>query len=307
MCYLRVVKHLLIFILSISFLSCNVVQWNQNRLSKKFERKGIHEGYYETEDHHVHYWEGGEGDTVVLIHGFGADGQMTWNTSIQDLVKDHYVFVPDLLWFGESHSKKEANLTSQIDAMYALLDHKGISHFKLVGISYGGFVVLGMTYQRPESIEKLVIVDSPGMTYNIDLLDSLCVQEGVERVQDIFVVRDAPGVHKLLEVTSIKPKKVSDKILQSTYEVYFDQHHDELDALLETLPAEKDKFGELPENFPPSVVIWGRQDWVFPLGEGEKLAKYLGGEIKVVENAGHAINFDNFKSFEFYLREFLDN
>lgn len=296
----------MILLISFSFIGCNLVKWNQNRLTKKYARKDVQQKVFDNDKYTVNYWEGGEGETVVLVHGFGADGQMTWNKSIQDLVKDYHVIVPDLLWFGNSYSEEEANLDSQVNAMLSLLEDREVKKCNLVGISYGGFVSLGISQKAPELIEKLCIVDSPGLTYNLDLIDSLCLKVGVDEVQDIFVVKDAQGVKRLFNLASYKNKRIPKGILKDTYEVYFDQHHKQLYQLLETLPAEQKRFLTHSDiKFPPTTIIWGVDDQVFPLSEGERLADYMNAELKIVEKAGHAPNLDNYKQFQKYLKEFL--
>ena len=294
--------------MSFSFLGCNLVKWNQNRLGKKYVRKGLQEKLFKNDDYTVNYWEGGEGDTVVLVHGFGGDGQMTWNKTIQDLVKDYHVIAPDLLWFGKSFSKADPNLDSQIDAVLLLLKDRKVKTCKLVGVSYGGFVSLGIIEKAPELVNELCIVDSPGMTYNINLLDTLCAQVGVKEVQDIFVVKEPSEVKRLFNLATYKNRKIPKGILKNTYELYFDQHHVQLYQLLETLPEEQKRFLENPNfKYPPTTIIWGRDDQIFPLSEGEKLAEAMNADLKIVEKAGHAPNLDNFKQFQGYLREFLAN
>ena len=289
-------------------MGCNLVKWNQKRLGKKYNRKGLLEQVFKNDEHTVNFWEGGDGDTVLIIHGFGADGQMTWNKTIQDLVKDYHIIVPDLLWFGKSFSTAKPNLDSQVYAMLDLLSNRKVDHCKLVGVSYGGFVSLGITQKAPELVSKMCIVDSPGMTYNVDLLDSLCVKVGVNEVQDIFVVKNPSEVKRLFNLASVKNRRIPKGILNDTYALYFDQHHEQLYQLLETLPSEQKRFLQNPDiKFPPTTIIWGSDDQIFPLSEGEKLAKALDAELKVVPKAGHAPNLDNFKQFQKYLREFLSD
>ncbi|MBD3637339.1 MAG: alpha/beta hydrolase [Crocinitomicaceae bacterium] len=298
-------KKLGIVLICFSFLGCNLVQWNKERLTKKYSRKGVEEKVLQTDNHSIRYFEGGEGDTVVLIHGFGADGQMTWNKTILDLAKDYHVIVPDLLWFGGSTSKMEPNLTSQVDAMLTLLDHRKVSNCSLVGISYGGFVSLGMIHAKKELFQKVCIVDSPGMTYDVSLLDTLCEQENVEEVQEIFVLSDYKDVQELFDVATYKSRKIPKGILKDTYEVYFSFNHEEQYQLLATLPEEKERLKDFTIGDLPSLVIWGEHDQVFPLSQGKKLADFIGAELKVVPKAGHAPNIENFKVFQEYLRNFL--
>lgn len=290
------------------FSSCNLVEWNQKHLTKKYNRKGIVASTFQTDEHKVHYFEGGEGDTVLLIHGFGGDAQVTWNKTIQDLAKDHHVIAPDLLWFGKSQSSATPNLDAQVDAISRLLENRKVKKCSVIGISYGGFVTLGLVYKHRELFEKMVIVDSPGLTYDISLLDGLAKKQNEERFQDIFVTKTPEDVGELFHLAAYKGKKIPKGILKDAFELYFNQNHKEMDQLLTTLPAEQQKFQNADtSNLPKSVLIWGQYDEIFPPSEGKKFANYLGVEYKEVPNAGHAVNIENFKDFQRILREFLAN
>lgn len=286
--------------------ACNLPQWNQKRLTKKYARKGIEEKVFEKDGHQVHYFEGGEGETVLFIHGFGGDAQVTWNKSITDMAKDHHVIAPDLLWFGQSKSESKPELMSQVDAILALLEDRGVKKCKVVGISYGGFVTLGLVYKKKPMFEKVVIVNSPGMTYDLSLLEDLRKEQNEARFQDIFVLKEPKDLAELNELGLHKNKKIPKKILKDAYELYFAENHKEQDQLLSTLPKEQEKFNQVNiGEFPPTLVLWGVYDKIFPLAEGQKLAKFMDAKFVEVPKAGHASNLDNYKFFQKELRAFL--
>ena len=297
-----------IFALSFFLFGCNLVRWNQKRLTNKFERKGIQEKTFSSDEHTIHYFEGGEGETVLLIHGFGGDAQMTWDRSIRDLAKDYHVIAPDLLWFGKSDSKAKPNLDAQVDALFQLLADRGVGNCSVMGISYGGFVTLAMHYKNPSFFNKICIVDSPGMTYDITLLDELCKQQKVASVEDIFVVKNQQDVKDLLDLAFYKSKRIPKSILKDTYELYFSNHHLEQAQLLKALSEQQKVFLDMGEiEFPPSTVIWGPHDKVFPISEGIKLADFMNAELVEIPKSGHAPNMENFKAFQAEVRRFLEN
>lgn len=297
---------ILIFVLFLS--SCNIVQWQHNRMTRKLDRKEVVEKSLDLGGHHIRYYEGGEGETVLLIHGFGGDALVTWYKTIKDLSKDYHVLAPDLLWFGESWSKGKPNLTTQIDAMAVLLKESGVEKCIVAGISYGGFVSLGLHFRDPELISKLCIIDSPGLTYNVDLLDTLSKTENVEGVEDIFVVRGPAGVQKLFDLAFYKDRKLPKGLRKQTYDLFFDKHHDELEHLIISLREDQMKYKEMQmPDFPETLIIWGEHDDVFPLSEGKKLAKFMGAELVVIPKAGHAPNIENYKKFERCLRGFIND
>ncbi len=279
--------------------SCNLAKVHQNKLSKKYTKKGFQEKLFVHDGSKMNYQEGGEGETVVLIHGFGGDGKITWESAARYLVDDYHVVVPDLLWFGKSESTSEPSLQLQVDVLSKLIESLKVKQVTLVGISYGGFVSLGISLKKKEVIKQTIIVDSPGMTYDISLLDSLCSQNDVASVQDIFVPNNGDEVQRLFDIAFYKDKKIPGFIRPAVYELYFSQHHEQLSKLLASLPAEKEKFQQHKRtDFPEKVsLIWGEFDEVFPMAEGHKLAKYFGTDVQVVPDAGHAPNIEQTKIF----------
>ena len=285
--------------LSLSVVSCNLAGFYQKRLDKKYVKDGFKENVFEYEGSTLSYMEGGAGKTVILIHGFGGDGRVTWEPTARFLVEDYHVLVPDLLWFGKSESTERPSLQLQIDVLSKLIDELKLSQVTVVGISYGGFVSLGVSLDKKEKVSQTIIVDSPGMTYNMELLDSLCAQNDVESVEEIFVPKNGDEVQRLFDIAVRKDKNIRSFILSSIYELYFSKHHDQLTELLVSLPSEKERFEQFThKDFPKNVsLIWGEYDEVFPLSEGMKLAEYFETELVVIQKAGHAPNIEQSKVF----------
>ena len=304
----KALKHTLLFLfLGLLLPSCNLALHQQKKVNRQFEKQGIQEHFYCANGDTLHYYEGGTGKTVLLIHGFGGDAQTTWEETIKDLSKDYHVIAPDLLWFGQSNSTRSPNLAAQVAVISNLLNLKAVQSCSVVGISYGGFVTMGLFYAIPEKVDAMCIVDSPGITYDITLLDTLCKQENVTDVSDIFVVRSPNGVQKLFDLAFYKDRNIPKFILNDIYEAYFNQHHDKLIELLATLPNTQKEYLAQPKiTFPKSLVIWGSNDAVFPKSEGKRLAEFMHADYQEIRNAGHGPNIEQHEIFEKVLRDFLN-
>jgi abhydrolase domain-containing protein 6 len=55
----------------------------------------------QVDDHKSVYLEGGEGQTVLLLHGFGVNKD-TWIRFAKYLADDYHIVIPDIPCFGES-------------------------------------------------------------------------------------------------------------------------------------------------------------------------------------------------------------
>lgn len=104
---------------------------------------------------------------VVLVHGAGADAAgVSWKHAFPALAEEYRVYAPDLPGYGESDRVPE-EVTPDVDFYVAALDELlgelGVVDATLVGISKGGGIVLGYTFEHPERVSRLVAVDSYGL------------------------------------------------------------------------------------------------------------------------------------------------
>jgi pimeloyl-ACP methyl ester carboxylesterase len=264
-----------------------VESYHQSNL-KSLKRSGVKEGYFKTDSLNMHYYAGGKGPALLFVHGFGGDAILSWKYFLKKYQKNYTVIAADILWFGESTSTYKPDLSSQAKAFHQLLDFLKIDSVSLVGQSYGGFIVMEMTKQDPNRVKELVIVNSPGPTFDITLLDTLTKKEGVQNVADFFVFDDYKGVNKLIELGYKHPTKVPKGIAQKTYTKYFKTGNPEKRQLLSSLYSDvKNLYNYFEHSKQKSLVIWTDSDKIFPLSEGKKLAHFLKSEIIVLKNTGH--------------------
>ncbi|EOX92075.1 Alpha/beta-Hydrolases superfamily protein isoform 6 [Theobroma cacao] len=96
--------------------------------------------------------------TLVLIHGIGANAMWQWNDFVSPLMSRFNVYVPDLLFFGESYTTRpERSEQFQAQCVMRVMDAYGVTVMSVVGISYGGFVGYSMAAQFKERLDKLVL------------------------------------------------------------------------------------------------------------------------------------------------------
>ena len=140
------------------------------KLLLKAERSsaGLEQHSIKVDGLHIEYLEGGQGDVVLLLHGFGANKD-NW-TRISKHITPHYrVIAPDLPGFGESSRQPDANYTiaAQADRVNAFVRTLGIQSFHLGGSSMGGNIAGVYAAQHPESVISLWLV-APGGVASAD-------------------------------------------------------------------------------------------------------------------------------------------
>lgn len=114
------------------------------------------------------YYDYGQGEPLVLVHGGGLGGSSTannWSRNLLPLSKRFHVIAVDRLGQGMTGvPADDARLNSQgvVDHLYAFIRALGLTKINLVGHSAGGGTVFNLALQHPELVDKLVLVSRAG-------------------------------------------------------------------------------------------------------------------------------------------------
>ena len=141
-----------ISILSIGFILIAATTTNaQQDNEKSFLSDGVK----------IHYVDQGEGEAVVLIHGFAASAQLNWGMPgiIKKLAEDYHVIALDNRGHGKSGKPHELEKygTNMVEDIVRLLDHLKIDKAHIVGYSMGGFITTKLICTYPERVHSAVI------------------------------------------------------------------------------------------------------------------------------------------------------
>ncbi len=90
-------------------------------------------------DLHYVYLEGGQGEPLILLHGFGGNKD-TFTRVSRYLTKNYKVIIPDIIGFGESSkpTKLDYSVPAQVERLRALFQALGITNLHFGGNSMGG-------------------------------------------------------------------------------------------------------------------------------------------------------------------------
>lgn len=91
------------------------------------------------------------------------------------------------------------------------------------------------------------------------------------------------------------------------HEAFYSRRRDEKIALLDALLGNIDALAQRPHPHARTLVVWGREDPVFPLAIGERLQRRLGAraELVVIDDARHAPNLEHPERFNEIVASFL--
>ena len=108
----------------------------------------------------LHYLEDGEGDVVVLLHGWPHTSH-SWRHVMPKLSARFRLIAPDMRGLGDTSRPAGGydNATVARDIL-ELLEILGVSSFSLVGHDWGGPVAFAATLQAREKVKRLALVDA---------------------------------------------------------------------------------------------------------------------------------------------------
>ena len=123
----------------------------------------IHHDYASVNGVRLHYAHAGQGPLILFLHGF-PEFWYCWNRQLEDFGRDHLAVAPDLRGFNLSDRPsdvKQYKARILIEDVRQLAEHLGHKQFVLVAHDWGGAVAWAYAMAHPQTLAKLVIVNSP--------------------------------------------------------------------------------------------------------------------------------------------------
>jgi pimeloyl-ACP methyl ester carboxylesterase len=158
--------------------------------------------------------ESGEGDPIVLLHGFPQTGEC-WRAVAGRLAERHRVIVPDLPGFGRSGPPPRYEADAVAGILAAFLDEVGASPATIVGHDWGGSMAFELALGHPEHVAKLVVSNAPFrkldlkrgfhfLAFNIPLVPELAFRAAGGRIVD-FMLRAGAARKEVFDGEATRP------------------------------------------------------------------------------------------------------
>jgi len=253
----------------------------------------------------IHYLEAGSsGPTVILLHGLGGD-TTNWAMTIPALASKYHVYVPDQIGFGQSDKPvmnyRVATLVEFLDQFYKKL---GIEKATLVGNSLGGWIAASFSIAHPEKVEKLVLLSAAGYTPKR--------WGGPELTKELYSVLNASTTADLKRTMSAvfyNKALITDQAVEAFFTNKLKKGDSQtINAFIESVLRGEDFIDEKVKTIKaPTLIVWGREDGLTPLGIGEAFAQDISGAQKVIiEKCGHVAQIEKPAEFNAALLKFLE-
>jgi pimeloyl-ACP methyl ester carboxylesterase len=258
----------------------------------------------------MHVWVGPPGKpALLLLHGFGSDAKWQWHPQVVALSRHFRLFVPDLLYFGQSVGHgDDFSLECQVQTCLDLLDRYGVERAHAVGISFGGLVACEMASSHPERVERVVLSNSSGPEYLREDHQATLDHFGVSDMNELLLPQHPEEIRRLLSVAWHRPPPVPHFALVEAYQQMFTTHREEKAETMRQLVARI----EAPEWEGRAIdkdvlLLWGEHDRVFTVPVAKRLRARAGARARlhVIANAAHSPNQERGREYNRVLLRFL--
>ncbi len=260
----------------------------------------------------VHYVRAGRGPAVLLIHGLGSSW-LTWRENIQPLARAGYTVIAfDLPGHGDSDSARglDYHPAGGADLVNDFLQALDIPRAHLVGNSAGGLIAGLVALDRPQIVDRLVLVAAGGLGREVSLLlrlvslplaGELVYRLGLINKYDIpknifyrppaFLDRLWPEMRRSNDLPSARQAAL--RGIRSSINLFGQRGDRRILTRLEDLKA-------------PLMTIWGEQDRIIPVSHAGAVRRRLPKSlVHTFPDCGHWPQMEQAERFNNLLIPFL--
>jgi pimeloyl-ACP methyl ester carboxylesterase len=236
-----------------------------------------------THDISIDYDLHGDGPYLILINGLGF-GRWGWFKQVPTLSRHFRTITFDIR--GEQNlAHGVADLSAEV---VALLDHLGVQKTHILGTSLGGFIAQELTLDRPELVDRLVLV---------------CTSYGGVGPEPMSF----EALARMLGWGSMSSESAVRRGLEAaTSDAYRGENPDEFDLILHWRLADSPSLSEYSQQMmagarfnasrnvgnitSPTLVIHGAEDRYVPVANAVALAEAIpNARLRVLDGAGHLV------------------
>jgi pimeloyl-ACP methyl ester carboxylesterase len=223
------------------------------------------------------------GKDLVLLHGMDASSTM-WYPNIKVLAKNHRIYAIDFIMEPNKSHLTAKPLSSEDILVYynEIFSYYKLKKFDIIGASRGGWIATLLATQKPNSIDKIVLL-SPAQTFKF--IDK------VGKTTSALMLKLFPSEKKFgktLSTFSTHPEKISPVYKRQFY--LANKYAKSNSSMLKMHPF-SDKELLLIQN--PVLVIIGDKDVINSKESLERAQKYLANsKTKIIKDAGHFLTID---------------
>jgi len=213
---------------------------------------------------------------ILLLHGFPTSSNMFRNL-IPRLASSFRVIAPDYPGFGQSsmpdHKTYAYTFENYAEIVDKLVEQLGVSKYSMYVMDYGAPVGYRLALRHPERVQALIVQN--GNAYDEGLLE---FWDPIKKYWKDATPENRAGLHFLVDLKATRwqyENGVSDLTLLDPTAWALDQlgldrpgNRDiQMDLFYDyrtNVPLYPDFQNFFRKNRPPTLVVWGKNDFIFP-------------------------------------------
>jgi pimeloyl-ACP methyl ester carboxylesterase len=227
--------------------------------------------YFDSAGVRIHYQDEGQGDVVMLVHGFASTAEHNWGGTgwIAALSQRFRVIAPDVRGHGLSdkpHASEAYGYANMGADVTRLMDHLGIERAPLIGYSMGASIAIELMLSQEHRFRAIVL---GGIAYD----------DGLEEQRDRDAIAEA---YRAEDPATIKSP------VAKAYRRFAESMPNDLKALAALIDAKRSPFdpAKLAAVRLPVLIVVGSNDNA--IGDPQPLPKMIpGARLVMLEGRDH--------------------
>jgi pimeloyl-ACP methyl ester carboxylesterase len=226
--------------------------------------------------------------TLVFLHGWGVDSQLWFKITPELINKNYSMYFLDLPGFGQSQLPDTTyDVDDYKEIVYEFITKLGLRKITLIGHSFGGRIAIKIVAENPEFLDKVVLVGAAGIVHD-------------SRKKKILVTV-SKFISPIFKPSFMQPlRKKFYLLIGSEYLENIKLSKIFAKVVMEDLTH---LFSKIKKKV---LIIWGRNDKVTPLADGQLMNKLISkSKLIVLEKSGHFSFLDQPDEFVNTLTKFI--
>ena len=250
------------------------------RRAANFEQREV-----DVAGHHIAYLIGGEGDVLVLLHGFAADKD-NWTRIAKDLTPHFQVIAPDLPGFGDSSREPKARYAfgDQVANVHAFVQALNLKTFHVGGNSMGG-AIAGLYAARHPDMVKSIWLLAPG---GVDTAEPSELMGLLGQGDNPLLVHTAADFERLLDFVFVETPRIPGPIVVYLTEQAIAQRPFNEKIFQDFIASPASLESEAQKIQAPTLITWGDQDRLLHVSGAAILDALIpDSRVVIMKNVGH--------------------
>lgn len=217
---------------------------------------GISSRYVNLDGYQIHYFEGGSGSPIVLIHGLGSRAEDWANLMPQLVDGGRHVYAIDMLGYGRSARPRDGtySIPQEAGMVEKFIASQNLGQTDLGGWSMGGWVAARVALDEPEQIRRLALYDSAGLRFQLPFKVSVFWPDNpqtLDALNDLLSPGHGPRIPGILRQDILRLVRHNGWIVQRS-----------MNSMLKGADLLDGKLGGLKM---PVLIAWGENDQLTPV------------------------------------------